>query len=103
MRSHGSSLRGFPDNILQGWFKMKTTSIFPVHELASFYILLNFIFKGLIGQFKITTATQYITRIKDSTKNGIGISPQCSRDLHIIHIKSSSKRLIKTVEAKQCA
>ena len=26
---------GFPDNILQGWFKMKTTSIFPVHGLAS--------------------------------------------------------------------
>ena len=35
MRSHGSSLRGFPDNILEGWFKMKTTSIFPVHRLAS--------------------------------------------------------------------
>ena len=33
MRSHGSSLRGFPENILQGWFKMKTTSIFPVHGL----------------------------------------------------------------------
>ena len=30
MRGHGSSLWGFPDNILQGWFKMKTTSIFPV-------------------------------------------------------------------------
>ena len=40
MRSHGSPLRGFPDNILQGWFKMKTTSIFPVHELASL-ILIN--------------------------------------------------------------
>ena len=34
MRGHGSSLWGFPDNILQGWFKMKTTSIFPVHGLA---------------------------------------------------------------------
>ena len=33
MRSHGSSLRGFPENILQGWFKMKTTSIFPDHGL----------------------------------------------------------------------
>ena len=25
MRSHGSSLWGFPDNIIQGWFKTKTT------------------------------------------------------------------------------
>ena len=24
----------FPDNILQGWFKTKTTSIFPVHGLT---------------------------------------------------------------------
>ena len=39
MRSHGSSLRGFPDNILQGWFKMKTTSIFPAHELASLILI----------------------------------------------------------------
>ena len=39
MRSHGSSLRGFPDNILQDWFKMKTTSIFPVHELASLILM----------------------------------------------------------------
>ena len=29
----------------------------------------NLIFKGLNGQFKIVAATQYITRIKDSTKN----------------------------------
>ena len=28
----------------------------------------NFIVKGLNGQFKIVAATQYITRIKDSTK-----------------------------------
>ena len=35
MHSHGSSLWGFPDNILQGWFKMKTTSIFPVHGLEA--------------------------------------------------------------------
>ena len=27
----------------------------------------NLIFKGLNGQFKIVAATQYITRIKDST------------------------------------
>ena len=27
----------------------------------------NFIVKGLNGQFKIVAATQYITRIKDST------------------------------------
>ena len=29
----------------------------------------NLIFKGLNGEFKIAAATQYITRIKDSTKN----------------------------------
>ena len=29
----------------------------------------NLIFKGLNGHFKIAAATQYITRIKDSTKN----------------------------------
>ena len=29
----------------------------------------NLVFKGLNGQFKIVAATQYITRIKDSTKN----------------------------------
>ena len=31
-------------------------------------IMQNLIFKGLNGQFKIEAATQYITRIKDSTK-----------------------------------
>ena len=41
MRSHGSSLWGFPDNILQGWFKMKTTSIFPVHGLAVCNLILR--------------------------------------------------------------
>ena len=35
MRSHGSSLWGFRDKILQGWFKTKTTSIFPVHTTCS--------------------------------------------------------------------
>ena len=30
---------GFPDNILQGWFKMKTTSIFPVRGLASLILM----------------------------------------------------------------
>ena len=39
MRSHGSSLGGFPDNILQGWFRMKTISIFPVHGLASLILM----------------------------------------------------------------
>ena len=34
----------------------------------------NLIFKGLNGPFKIATATQYITRIKDSTKKSAGIS-----------------------------
>ena len=29
----------------------------------------NLIFKGLNGEFKIAATTQYITRIKDSTKN----------------------------------
>ena len=28
----------------------------------------NLVFKGLNGQFKIVATTQYITRIKDSTK-----------------------------------
>ena len=27
------------DNILQGWFKMKTTSIFPVRRLASLILM----------------------------------------------------------------
>ena len=31
-------------------------------------IMQNLIFKGLNSQFKIVTATQYITQIKDSTK-----------------------------------
>ena len=31
--------RGFPDNILQGWFKTKTTSIFPVNGLASLILM----------------------------------------------------------------
>ena len=39
MRSHGSSLWGFRNNILQGWFKMKTTSIFPVCGLASLILM----------------------------------------------------------------
>ena len=33
----------------------------------------NLIFKGLNGHFKIAAATQYITRIKDSTNNNISI------------------------------
>ena len=39
MRSHGSSLWGIGDNILQGWFKTKTTSIFPVRGLASLILI----------------------------------------------------------------
>ena len=41
MRGHDSSLRGFPEYILQieGWFKMKTTSIFPVHGPASLILM----------------------------------------------------------------
>ena len=31
----------------------------------------NLIFEGLNGEFKIAAATQYITRIKDSTKNSL--------------------------------
>ena len=34
-------------------------------------IMQNLIFKSLNGQFKIVAATQYITRINDSTKNHI--------------------------------
>ena len=33
----------------------------------------NLIFKGLNGHFKIAAATQYITRIKDSTNNNRGV------------------------------
>ena len=36
----------------------------------------NLIFKGLNGQFKIVAATQYITRIKDSTNND-----KCNNDV----------------------
>ena len=61
MRTHGSSLRGFPDNILlQGWFKMKTTSIFPVHALASFILMSNlwgFPDNILQGWFKMKTTS----------------------------------------------
>ena len=70
MRSHGSSLGGFPDNILQGWFKMKTTSLFPVHGLASLILMskyahgrsmpskLFYIFQ--INQFVSKRSTYYI-------------------------------------------
>ena len=34
----------------------------------------NLVFKGLNGQFKIVAATQYITRIKDSTNKTYCIS-----------------------------
>ena len=30
---------GFPDNILQGWFKMKTITIFRIHGLASLILM----------------------------------------------------------------
>ena len=61
---------GFPDNILQGWFKMKTTSIFPVHGLASLILMskyahgrsmsskLFYIYK--INQFVSKRSTYYI-------------------------------------------
>ena len=39
MSSHRSFFRGFRDNILQCWFKMKTTSIFPVHGLTSLILM----------------------------------------------------------------
>ena len=70
MRSHGSSLWGFRNNILQGWFKMKTTSIFPVHGLASLILMrkyvhgrsmsskLFYIYK--INQFVSKRSTYYI-------------------------------------------
>ena len=35
----------------------------------------NLIFKGLNGEFKIVAATQYITRIKDSTNNKLKLNP----------------------------
>ena len=67
MCSHGSSLMGFPNNILQGWFKMKTTSIFPVHGLASLILMSKYAGHGsslrgfpdniLQGWFKMKTTS----------------------------------------------
>ena len=63
MRSHGTSLRGFGDIILQGWFKMKTTSIFPVHGLASLILMSKYaqsrqFFVGVSrGWFKMKTTS----------------------------------------------
>ena len=59
MRSHGSSLWGFRNNILQGWFKMKTTSIFPVHGLAS-----------LILMSKYTQSRQFFVGFRDNIIQG---------------------------------
>ena len=39
------------------------------------------IFKGLNGEFKIVTATQYITRIKDSTKKQNSLN--VTQNLHV--------------------
>ena len=57
MRTHGSSLRGFSDNILQCWFKMKTTSIFPVHGLASLILMSK---HAQSRQFFVGVSRQYI-------------------------------------------
>ena len=67
MQFHGNSLKGFPNNILQGWFKMKTTSIFPVHGLASLILMSKYaqsrqFFEGfpdniLQGWFKMKTTS----------------------------------------------
>ena len=53
----------------------------------------NLIFKGLNGPFKIATATQYITRIKDSTKN-IVIQFEKSREI----IESNWKQMIPLLD-----
>ena len=42
----------------------------------------NLIFKGLNGQFKIVAATQYITRIKDSTNKGIMVIKRILDETH---------------------
>ena len=60
MRSHGTSLRGFGNNILQGWFKMKTTSIFPVHGLASLILMSKY---AQSRQFFEGVFRQYFTRL----------------------------------------
>ena len=60
MRSHGSSLRGFFDNILQGWFKMKTTSIFPAHGTASLILMSK---HAQSRQFFEGVFRQYFTRL----------------------------------------
>ena len=73
MRKYAQSQQffgGFPDNILQGWFKMKTTSIFPVHGRTSLILMskyahgcsmsskLIYIYK--INQFVSKRSTYYI-------------------------------------------
>ena len=83
MRSHGSSLWGFGDNILQGWFKMKTTSIFPVHGLASLILMSKYaqsrqFFVGVSrGWFKMKTTSIFPVRVLFLQWAKIGSSRLC--------------------------
>ena len=74
MRSHGSSLWGLSRQyILQGWFKMKTTSIFPVHGLASLTLMSK---HAQSRQFFVgVSPTIYFTRlVKDENYQHISCS-----------------------------
>ena len=68
----GQFFEGVYDNILQGWFKMKNTSIFPVHGLASLILMSKYaqsrqFFVGfpdniLQGWFKMKTTSIFPVR-----------------------------------------
>ena len=62
MRSHG---RGFPDNILQGWFKMKTTCIFPVHGLSSLKLMNKYALGRSMSSklFYICQINQFVSKL----------------------------------------
>ena len=72
------------DNILQGWFKMKTTSIFPVDRLASLILMskyvhcrsmsskLFYIYK--INQFVSKRSTYYLIFVENIVRKYQGKS-----------------------------
>ena len=47
MRNHGSLL--FRDNILQGWFKTKTTSIVPVDGVYGYFTEANWKYSCVVS------------------------------------------------------
>ena len=61
----------------------------------------NLVFKGLNGQFKIVAATQYITRIKDST-NKVPITRQgLTTEVSLYHSWPTSHRLTGSPERSE--